>query len=207
MGKTASNISIIGGSDGPTAVFLGGKKQRTIKQRIQKCLFELRKKWFSIWVKPNAHTMEEVICYLKDEYGFTEVAKDAEEYVSQYDSLMTAFILQYEPKLTLQYEEVLREGRKKFEIREQKAKEIPEEKFPLGFHILKKAVNESEMHFYIESRFGYLGGGFSSSGKDGTRKFGRIYKAAYRYYGVTAKDIAKKTERYEELLTTLAGRY
>lgn len=123
--------------------------------------------------------MEEVICYLKEEYGFSEIAKDTEEYVSQYDSLKTAFILQYEPelleeyadrpKLTRQDEEGLREFQKQVEIREQKAREIPEEKFPLGFHILKKAENESEMHFYIESRFGYLGGGFSSSGKDGTR--------------------------------------
>lgn len=35
------------------------------------------------------------------------------------------------------------------------------------------------------------------------RKFWKIYRDVYRYYGVTQKDIETKSERYEDLVRTL----
>lgn len=214
--KTSGNISIIGGSDGPTSVFLVGSKKKTLKQRVQKRLFALKKKWVSLGVKPNAHTMDEVIDYVKEKYGFVESAKDSHEYVSQHDSMKTSFMMQYAPELLGEYAvppelksrdaEGLREFQEQYEIRKRKALEVPEEKFPLDFHILEKTENGNNMHLYMESRFGYIGGGFSGSGKGGKSGFGKIYKDVYRYYGVTEDDIANETKRYKDLITTLAMR-
>lgn len=213
--KTSGSVSIIGGSDGPTSIFLAGSRKRTLKQRMHSRLFALRKKWISLWIKPDTHTMDEVIRYVKEKYGFAEIARDTEEYRSEYLGMKASFIMQYEPELLGEYadlpqlssrdEEGVREFQKQFEIRQQKACEISEEKFPLDFHILKKSDNGNDMHLYIESRFGYIGGGFSGPAKSKSR-FEKIYKDIYRYYGVTEEDIAGETKRYKELLTTLAMR-
>lgn len=179
-------------------------------------MFELRKRWFSLWIKPNAHSMDEVISYMKEEYDFEELEKDTREYLTQYDSLRTSFIMQYEPDLLGEYakppvlesqdEEALKEFMKQLEIREQIAREIPDDKFTLDFHILKNEENENNMHFYLESRFKYIGGGFSGPKKGGMHRYRKIYKDVYRYYGVTEDDIANETKRYKELLAALAMR-
>lgn len=214
--KSSGSISIIGGSDGPTSVFLAGRKKKTLKQRVHKRLFQLRKKWYSLGIKPNARTMDEVIHYIEERYGFVEISRDAKGYLLQRDSLRTSFILQYKPELLGEYaappklksrdEEGIREFLKQSEIREQKAKEISEDKFSIDFHIFEKQENGNTMQICIESRFGYIGGEFSGSGKDGKSPFKKIYKDVYRYYGVTKEDIANGTKRYQELLTILAMR-
>lgn len=51
-------------------------------------------------------------------------------------------------------------------------------------------------------KYGYIGGGVSGSQK-ALRKFRKIYRDVYRYYGVTQKDIETKSERYEDLVRTL----
>lgn len=214
--KASGSVGIIGESDGPTSVFIGGRKKKTIKQRVHKRIFELRKSWYSLWLRPNAHTMAEVINYIKEKYGFTEVEKDTKEYIRQCDEMRASFIMQYKPELLGEYanppkllsrdEEGIRDFQERLKLRQQKAKEISEDEFSIDFHILRKKENENNMHIDIEARFGYISGGFSGHGKNGKRSFNKIYKDVYRYYGVTKEDIANKTKRYQELLTTLAMR-
>ena len=55
----------------------------------------------------------------------------------------------------------------------------------------------------IEKRFDYIGGG-SSGNKKITKRFQRIYKDIYRYYGVSNDDIKNKTERYEKVVRVLS---
>lgn len=215
--KTAGSVSIIGGSDGPTAVFLAGKHKKTIKQRIKKRLFEMRKKWYASRIKPGGHTMDEVICYIKEKYGFEEISKESEEYKRQHDELRTSFIIQYQPELLGEYakppklqshdEKALREFMQQIELCRAKAREISTEQFAIDYHILKKIENDNNMHLDLETRFGYIGGGFSGLGKGRRGKFDKIYKDVRRYYGVTEDDISNQTKRYKELLTTLAMRH
>lgn len=214
--KTSGSISIIGGSDGPTSVFIDGVKKKTVRQRVHKQWFLLRKKWYSLRIKPNAHTMNEVIAYIKEKYGFTELEKDSKEYLSQYEELRASLIMRYKPELLGEYaawpelkshdEECIREFHKQLEIRQKKARGISQDEFSIDFHVLKKTENKCNMHIDIESNFGQISGGFNGPGKSGRRRFGKIYKDVYRYYGVTAADIANKTERYKDLLTRLAMR-
>ncbi len=212
--KSAGSVSIIGGSDGPTSIFLAGRSKRTLKQKIQKQLFSLRKRWCALWIKPGGHSMEEVVAYAKERYGFRELSKEDEEYLRQYEELRTSFLLMHRPQLLGEYatppeltgadEAGLREFQKQLELRKQKAGEISDAEFSIEFYVLEKEDKKGKMSLYLEGRFGSISGGWSSHGNGHSRKFKRIYKDIYRYYGVTEEDIAKKTERYQELIRVLA---
>lgn len=212
--KTVGSVSIIGGSDGPTSIFLAGRSKRTLKQKIQKQLFSLRKKWCALWIKPGGHSMEEVVAYAKERYGFRELSKEDREYLRQYEELRTSFLLMHQPQLLGEYatplqfkstdETGLQEFYKQLELRRQKVKAIPEELFSIDFHVLQKEDKKGKMDLYLESHFGSISGSWSSHGKGHSRKFKRIYKDIYRYYGVTEEDIAKQTERYQDLVRILA---
>lgn len=109
------------------------------------------------------------------------------------------------PELTSKDEAGIREFLAQMEIRKQKAKEVPEEVFSLDYHCLEKQENDNHMEIQLESRFGYIGGGFS--GRKGNSKYKKIYKDAYKYYGVSEEDIVNHTKRYQNLLRTLAIRH
>lgn len=78
MSKVAKSVSIIGGSDGPTSIFLVGNKQKEKNLitrlentlRIKKHRRRLEKARRSI--KPGAHTLDETIYYMKQQYSMTE---------------------------------------------------------------------------------------------------------------------------------------
>ena len=209
-----TNTTIIGSSDGPTSVFLVGGHKPNIKQKIQKKAFELRKKWYALWIKPGTHTMEDVACYVKEKYHFVECSKDSKIYRHQYDELRASFIMQYQPELLGEYaklpelaseeENEIREFLAQMRIRQEKAKEVPEELFSLDYYYLEKQEKDDNMHIQLESHYEYIGGGFSG-GKN--NNFKRIYKDIYKYYGVSEDDIANNTKRYQNLLRTLAIRH
>ena len=52
--------------------------------------------------------------------------------------------------------------------------------------------------------FGGFGGGASGNTKT-VRMHNREFKQVYRYYGVSQEDIDNKTERFEEVVRTLAN--
>ena len=55
----------------------------------------------------------------------------------------------------------------------------------------------------IEKNYSSISGGVCGSDKM-AKKFNCIYKDIYRYYGVSARDIMEKTERYEDVVHTLS---
>ena len=80
----------------------------------------------------------------------------------------------------------------------------PTTEFDIDFHKFQipfEDINDN-MHIIIEKRFAYIGGGVSGDKKQ-MRKFHRIFKDVYRYYGVTAEDIKNKTKRYEQVIRAL----
>lgn len=64
--KTAENIRIIGGADGPTSIFLAGRSgKQSVKVRIRNRIFQLRQKAVARRIRPNAHTLKEVAAFMK----------------------------------------------------------------------------------------------------------------------------------------------
>ena len=210
MSKEA--VSIIGSSDGPTSVFMtGGKHKTNIKQKIQKKSFELRKKWYALWIKPNPHTMAEVAEYIREKYDFVELTKESPKYQQLYKELRSSFVMQYEPQLLGEYaalpelknqnEEDIKVFLDAMRVRQEKASEVPEELFSLDYYYFEKQDRDLHIELQLEARFEYIGG--STSGKK-LSKFNKIYKDVYKYYGVSDYDIKNQTKRYENLLRQLA---
>ena len=147
--------------------------------------------------------------YIESVLGFVEI-KDEQEY----NEMRASFIMQYEPELLGEYSKMpqlksesiedIKEHIKQIEVRKQKAMEIPITEFDIDFHkfqISSKDVNDN-IYIVLEKRFSYIGGGVSGNKKN-IRRFQRIFKEIYRYYGVTREDIEKKSKRYEELVRAM----
>lgn len=70
------NITIIKGTDGPTAVFLAGKNHRyTLRQKIKKYIFNRKMKFVRKKPETGGHTVDEVIYYAKNKYGLKRLIK------------------------------------------------------------------------------------------------------------------------------------
>ena len=100
MGKRAENVSIIGGADGPTSIFLiGNKGKRKLKERIRGFFYEKKRQRVKKKITANPHTLEELTDYLKREYGARELSKKSRAYQEQRKSMKEALIVRYRPEL------------------------------------------------------------------------------------------------------------
>lgn len=200
--------------DGPTAYFIIDRNQKlTWKQRCQKWWFGKKKAWVAKGVKADPHTLDEVCKYIKTKHGFTELSEDTEEYLEEYREMRAGLLMRYAPELLGELKEMPQpEGRSEedikrymeaFEVRKKAALQVPKGEFDIEFHKFKKQMGDSEIHITVEKRYLSISGGAGGSKKT-VKKFDKIYKDIYRYYGVTKEDIENKSKRYEELLRTLA---
>ena len=72
--KDSNNI--IGKANGATSYFVLSRNNKlTLKQKIQKTRFQLRKKWIEKHISANGHTLDEVCLYVQEKYGFREVTR------------------------------------------------------------------------------------------------------------------------------------
>ena len=129
--------------------------------------------------------------------------------------MRASFIMQYAPELLGEYatmprlksesKEDIEEHIKQFQVRQQRAMEVPISEFDIDFHkfqISHEDINDN-MYIIVEKRFAYIGGGVSGD-KKVMRRFHRIFKDVHRYYGVTAEDIKNKSKRYEQVIRALS---
>ena len=211
MGQYSTGI--IRGADGPTAVsVIKRNSKRTLKQKIEKFKYKLKRAYVEATIKPKSHSIEEVIDYIINVHGFVEIVND--EVQQEYEEMRASFILQYAPELLGEYatmprlksesKEDIQAHIKQFQIRQQKAMEIPVEEFDIDFHKFQISFGDinDNMYITVEKRFTYIGGGASGNKKE-MRKFQRIFKDVHRYYGVTSEDIENKSKRYEQVVRAL----
>ncbi len=73
-GKSSEALSIIGGADGPTSVFIAGKSgKKPLKARVKGFFYQCRCKRMEKRIVPSAHTLEEVVGYAKEKYQAVEM--------------------------------------------------------------------------------------------------------------------------------------
>ena len=214
MKKGANDVSIIGGADGPTSVFIAKRNSKlTLKQRMQKFRYKIKRAYVEKTLKPEYHNLDEVIEYVKG-LGFIELDKDSYKVKLEYREMRASLIMQYAPELLGEYAKVpelkgespekIKLYLKKMDERTQKASEVPETVFDIDFHKFEKMVGDRNDHMQItiEKKYAYIGGG--ASGDKAVKKFEHINKDVYRYYGVTKQDMENKSERYKDVVRALS---
>ena len=216
MGKGAGSVSIIGGADGPTSIFIAGKGGRVkLTTRIGNHFRRLKRNRIKKRITANPHTLEEVAELLKREYGAVEVSQQSFNYQEQRKCLKASLVMHHRPDLLgelMDLEppegedvETLKAFWEQLQEREKMAAEITDDIFPVDFHIYAiKCPENCMMQIGVETVWQVIDG--SSSGDKKTMKqLRKLFKKIYLYYGVTAEDIKNETERYKSLLAALCS--
>ncbi len=216
--KRVQAVSIIGGADGPTSVFLVGRKsgaKPSLKQRVEQYLYKRKKARVKRSITPSSHTLEETCQYMIKRYAAREVPKKNRKYQQEYHSLRESMILREKPELLgeagkLQKpkamdEASLREFWAQMEKRSELIKALPDDMFPMDIWLYQIHLRErGELFVTIEKTRGILACSYSGS-KKAMKALKLIVRDISLYYGVTEKDIREKTERYQSLVTTLSS--
>jgi len=192
MKKNASAIAVIGGADGSTSVFLLKRNPKlTLRQKIGRFKYKIKKAYVEKTLKAGGHTLDEVMTYLINVHGFVELDKDSDEMKEEYSRMRASFLVQHAPELLGEYAtlpQLKSESRedlwayvRQSEERIQKAMEIPAADFDIDFHKFQISFDDcnDNIHFLIEKRFGYIGGG-ASGNKKVLKRFHRLDKDIHR---------------------------
>ena len=216
MGKVASSVSIIGGADGPTSIFIAGKGGKVkLTTRIRNYFRIVKRNRIKKKITANPHTLEELVEWLKREHGAVEVSQQSHSYLEQKNSLKASLIMRHRPDLLgdlMNLEspdgedmEALKTFMGQIQERCDRAAEIADNIFPIDFHIYEIKWSENDrMRIGVETLWQVLDVSFSGDKK--TRKqLEKLFKRLYLYYGVTDEDIKNETERYKSLLGVLCS--
>ncbi len=216
MGKGAGSVSLIGGADGPTSIFIAGKGGRVkLTTRIQNYFRKLKRNRLKKWITVDPHTLEEVVELLKREYGAVEVSQQSFNYQEQKKCLKASLVMRHRPDLLGELMDLKPPKREDMEAlktfwgqiqeREKMAVEIADDIFPLDFHIYEiRGPKNCMMQIGVETVWQVLDGSFSGDKKT-MKELKKLLKKIYLYYGVTAEDIKNETERYKSLLAILCS--
>lgn len=216
MGKGAGSVSIIGGADGPTSIFIAGKGGKVkLTTRIQNYFRKLKRNRLKKQITANPHTLEEVVELLKREYGAVEVSQQSFNYQEQRKCLKASLVMRHRPDLLGELMdlkppegenvEALKTFLGQIQEREKMAAEIADDIFPIDFHIYEIKWSENDrMQIGVETVWQVLDGSFSGDKKT-MKQLRKLYKKIYWYYGVTAEDIKNETERFKSLLGVLCS--
>ena len=216
MGKSAGSVSIIGGADGPTSIFIAGKGGRVkLTTRIQNHFRKLKRNRIKRRITANPHTLGEVVELLKREYGAVEVSQQSFNYQEQRKCLKASLIMRHRPDLLgelMDLEppegedvEAIKAFCEQIQERNDRAAEIADDIFPIDFHIYEiKCPGNCIMQIGVETVWQVIEGSFSGEKKT-MKEMKKLFREIYLYYGVTAEDIKNETERYKSLLAALCS--
>ncbi len=215
----ALSASIISGADGPTSVFIAGRTDRAgLAERVRRACYKRKRRRAERRIDSGKltaapHTLEETVAFIKQKYHVKEVPADTFRYQEQYGSLRAALIIQHRPELLGDLAKIrtpdgteeadLKEYWRQIELRDRKAREVPEEIFSLDYHIYEiEDPERNGIQIETEEQWGILGVSFSGS-KKAMKRFRQTAKEIYLYYGVSTEDIRTRSDRYRELVTEL----
>ena len=214
-GKSKSGVSIIGGADGPTSIFIAGRAQkRPLKVRIRSILYRFKRKRAEKKVVAGEHTLDELVQYAKNSYNLIETNSSERKYIEQQNNLKESLILQHKPEIlgemkdipkpNIYNEKSNREYLYKIEARREMIAEMPDNVIPMNFHLYEIRIGDDSLEMNIDSIWNILAISYSGN-KKVMKQFQKISKDLYIFYGVSENDIKKKTERYLSLVTALSS--
>ena len=208
-------VSIIGGADGPTSVFIAGRSQKkSLKIRVQQAIYRHKRKKVEKTIVADSHSLVETVQYAKKKYKFTEVAPTDREYLEQRKCLKESLILQHKPEVLGKMqdipvpdctdEESIKKYIEQMEARREMIAELSDNIIPMDFHLYRVQVGDGMFEMGIDYKWDILGISYSGDKKE-MKFYEKISKELYRYYGVEEADIKNKTKRYSALVTALSS--
>ncbi|RJU64322.1 hypothetical protein DW709_12115 [Coprococcus sp. AM27-12LB] len=214
-GKSKSGVSIIGGADGPTSIFIAGRAQkRPLKVRIRSILYRFKRKIAEKKVVAGEHTLDELVQYAKNSYNLIETNSSERKYIEQQNNLKESLILQHKPEIlgemkdipkpNIYNEKSIREYLYKIEARREMIAEMPDNVIPMKFHLYEIRIGDDSLEMDIDYIWNIFAISYSGN-KKVMKQFQKISKDLYIFYGVSEDDIKKKTERYLSLVTALSS--
>ena len=214
-GKSKSGVSIIGGADGSTSIFIAGRAQkRPLKVRIRSILYRFKRKIAEKKVVAGEHTLDELVQYAKNSYNLIETNSSERKYIEQQNNLKESLILQHKPEIlgemkdipkpNIYNEKSIREYLCKIEARREMIAEMPDNVIPMNFHLYEIRIGDDSLEMNIDYIWNILAISYSGN-KKVMKQFQKISKDLYIFYGVSEDDIKKKTERYLSLVTALSS--
>ena len=214
-GKSKSGVSIIGGADGPTSIFIAGRAQkRPLKVRIRSILYRFKRKRAEKKVVAGEHTLDELVQYAKNSYNLIETNSSERKYIEQQNNLKESLILQHKPEIlgemkdipkpNIYNEKSIREYLYKIEARREMIAEMPDNVIPMNFHLYEIRIGDDSLEMNIDYILNIFAISYSGN-KKVMKQFQKISKDLYIFYGVSEDDIKKKTERYLSLVTVLSS--
>ena len=214
-GKSKSGVSIIGGADGPTSIFIAGRAQkRPLKVRIRSILYRFKRKRAEKKVVAGEHTLDELVQYAKNSYNLIETNSTERKYIEQQNNLKESLILQHKPEIlgemkdipkpNIYNEKSIREYLYKIEARREMIAEMPDNVIPMNFHLYEIRIGDDSLEMNIDYIWNIFVISYSGN-KKVMKQFQKISKDLYIFYGVSEDDIKKKTERYLSLVTALSS--
>ena len=213
--KSKSEVSIIGGADGPTSIFIAGKTQkRFLKVKIRNAIYKHKRKRAEKKVVAGAHTLNELVQYAMNKYDLIEINVAERKYIEQRINLKENLILQYKqevlgemkdiPKPDISNEESVRKYMDKIKARSEMIPEMPDDIIPMNFHLYEIRIGDDVLEMEIDYIWNIFGISYSGNRK-AIKQFEKISKDLYLYYGVSEDDIKKRTERYSSLVAVLSS--
>lgn len=224
--KTAQSVTVIGGADGPTTLFLTGRQRdknliRRIKYTYLNWINKRKRDKAKKKIFPGTHSLQEVIQYAIRKYEAIEVDSSFVKY--HYDErklqMLYALIQREKPELIgaakppvppskIDYKDEKQVRQWLQEIDDwnnncmQRVKQLPEDAFPISYHLLVIEIDENGViEIELEDSHGIMGVSYCGD----AQKCSQIMKDIYLYYGVTQEDIINETERYSSLLASLSS--
>ena len=213
--KSQSEVSIIGGADGPTSIFIAGRTQkRPLKVKIRNTIYRFRRKLVEKKVVAGEHTLDELVQYAKSNYNLIEIDSSERRYNEQQKNLKESLILQHKPEVLGEMEDIpkpdisneksIREYLCKIKAQSEMLAKLPDDIIPMNFHLYEIRIGDDSLEMDIDYIWKVFGISYSGN-KKAVKQFQKISKDLYIYYGVSEDDIKKKTERYLSMITVLSS--
>lgn len=212
--KRRKNVVILSGADGPTSIFLAGKRKRlSLIEWFKDWRNQRKQKKIKKTITVNPHSMEEVVRYAKAKYHAVELTSDARNFMEERRSHKEGLVFLKRPDLLEGLQKVqkpkeyndktIARMEQQIEIRSKQIAALPEDELPMDFHLYEIRKGNEEIEMAVDFYWNILN--ISHQGDRKTWKQGdEIVKDLYRYYSVTRKDVEENSERYKNLVTVLS---
>ena len=208
------SIGIIGGADGPTSVFVAGRKKGIpIKHRIKNRIYRWKGKQAAKRITAGERTLSEVVTYAVKKYNAVEADITQRKYATQKNCIKESLVSRFRPELLGDLVEVIRPDeytpetvkalQEQFQARRERVEAISEEAMPMDFHIYEISLDDGRLEMEIDYRWNVFGISYSGNKKT-MKRMKEIAKDLYLYYGVSEEDIRQESEQYHSLLATLS---